>query len=90
MCVCVSQGYQLDWILYRNEAAGPQLALVPGSVEADTNPLLETDCSTKQCWDERVQAGTLGDADGVAYCSDHAALLAKFKVQRCGDANTSS
>ena len=79
-CTFPCWGYQLDWILYRNDVAGPQLALVPGSVEADTNPLLETDCSTKQCWDERVLAGTLGDADGVVYCSDHAALVAKFKV----------
>jgi hypothetical protein len=75
-------GYQLDWILYRNEPEAAQLELIEDSVEADINPLLETDCDNKQCWDEQQNAGALDDEHGVTYCSDHAALVATFKVTR--------
>ena len=69
-------GYQLDWILYRD---GEGLSLVEGSAEVDTNPLGEDDCDNKECWEERVAAGT-ADADALTFCSDHAAVMAKFKL----------
>eukprot|EP01046_Picozoa_sp_COSAG06_P060410 COSAG06_NODE_12844_length_1321_cov_2.236498_2_plen_71_part_00 len=65
---------RVDWILYKGEG----LTFVNGSSAVDMAPL-DGGSATEAEW-EAALAMDPGAADSLTYCSDHSALLAKFRV----------
>ena len=67
-------GEWADWILYKGEG----LSFVNGSSAVETVPL-DGGSATKAEWDAALAADP-DAASSLAYCSDHSALLANFRV----------
>lgn len=55
-----------------------RLTLVEGTSVVDTVPL-NGGCADEECWAAQQAAGT-ADPDSHAFCSDHAAVVARFRV----------
>ena len=82
-CVYPCWGYQLDWILYK----GVELTYMdPDATDGTRYDVIDT-CPLEPYEDYKTQAGWEyavehwnADVESLNFCSDHAALIGKFKV----------